>query len=300
MTAQRIVSLLPGATEWVCALGLTDRLVGVSHECDFPPAVNSLPRVTRSHIDVTAASHEIDAAVRQHSRDQASLYDLDVQSLHELQPDLILTQTLCNVCAVSEADVRRSLRGIDGCQLLDLSATTFEKVLWDAEAIIAATGSLPTSTTALANLRARISDVQQSSEKNPHRLGVTLIEWADPLFCSGHWTPQLIEWAGGFDPIGGVGQPSRQISAEELIAADPDLLLVACCGLDAERNAAELESLSGRIADWSSLSCVKSGDVHVFDGSALFNRPGPRLVDALEMVAKLVAAKKHNDQPTHP
>ncbi len=274
--AERIVSLLPGATEWVCKLGLADRLVGVSHECDFPVDVNSLPRVTRSHIDIHQTSTEIDHAVRTHSESKTPLYDLDADQITQLNPDLILTQSLCNVCAVSERDVLASVASLPTeCQVLDLRAQTFRQVIDDATAIVAATGNPRVSRDAIESLLDRINIVRH--KKRGERPKVMLIEWADPLFCSGHWTPELIHWAGGYDPIGRSGEPSRTISSEELTSADPEILLVACCGLDEARSRAEISILE-QIDGWFDIRAVRSEQVHCFDGSAYFNRPGPRLV----------------------
>ena len=285
--AQRIVSLLPGATEWVCELGLSDRLVGISHECDFPKHVNSLPRVTRSKIDPTQSSREIDQVVRSFSEARTPLYELDAVTLGSLQPDLILTQTLCNVCAVSERDVLNCVGDFEQpCPILDLPARTFTDVLSDARAISKATGEIEASRSAIERIQVRIDNVRESVDQET-RPTVTLLEWLDPLFCSGHWTPQMIQWAGGVDPIGQIGQPSGVLSFEKLAAADPDILLVACCGMNQHRTETELAVVAGS-EPWQKLSAVGSQQVYSFDGSAFFNRPGPRLVDALETVADIV------------
>ena len=287
MNKKRIVSLLPGATEWVCELGLADQLVGVSHECDFPAIVSSLPKVTRSRIDVNSTSTEIDQAVRSHSESRTPLFDLDATSLLTLEPDLILTQTLCNVCAVNESSVRDCVKQLASpCELIDLRATTFDSVLDDARQIIQATDQRSASNRALCELMARVDRVRDDSA-HTKRPRMVLLEWTDPLFCAGHWTPELISWAGGTDPIGKAGQPSRQIETEELFAADPEILLIACCGLDQHRCQIEWQELKSRM-DVRSLSCVQNEQVHIFDGSAWFNRPGPRLVDALEAVSALI------------
>ncbi|MDE0862994.1 MAG: ABC transporter substrate-binding protein [Rubripirellula sp.] len=286
--AQRIVSLLPGATEWVCELGLADRLVGISHECDFPHHVTSLPRVSRSRIDSTKSSREIDEAVRSFSDARTPLYELDAATLASLQPDLILTQTLCNVCAVSEQDVLNCISGLEkNCSILDLPARTFTDVFDDARAISEATGETNASCVAIELMQARIDKVCHSVDQRM-RPTVTLLEWLDPLFCSGHWTPQVIQWAGGVDPIGQVGQPSKLLSFEQLAVADPDILLVACCGMDQHRTESELAAVAGS-QGWQQLKAVRSQQVCTFDGSAFFNRPGPRLVDALEAVAGIIS-----------
>ena len=284
----QIVSLLPSVTEWIYALRLAEHLVGVSHECDYPNAVSTIPRVTRSRIQSTESSAQIDQTVREHSDARAPLFDLDDEILLQLSPDLIFTQTLCNVCAVNESDVQRYIDDIESeCQLINLQATSFASVLEDAVQIIQATGRRTESFSALRSLRKRIENTRADVDDAHSRPSVTLLEWSDPLYCSGHWTPELIEWAGGYDPIGRVGQPSRQIRPDDLSNADPDILLVACCGLSQHRCVREVAMLMTH--DWfAELKCVRNNQVHVFDGSAWFNRPGPRLVDALEAVSELI------------
>lgn len=296
-SAKRIVSLLPAATEWIFALGLGDQLVGVSHECDFPAKASTLARVTSSRIDGTQSSRQIDEQVRDHLETQTALYTLDEARLAELRPDVIVTQSLCNVCAVDRHAVVRAIAGRD-CEVVDLHAVTFDQVFEDAEAICQAAASTAKSRDSLRALRERSQQIRESanqrqdipsqrSKRQDTRPTVTLLEWTDPLFCSGHWTPQLIEWAGGTDPIGVSGEPSRQISFEVLRQTDPDMLLVACCGLDLDRSKAEWNKLR-RDPGWQDLRCVRTNQVIPFDGSAYFNRAGPRLVESLDEVAKLI------------
>ena len=296
--AQRIISLLPGATEWVCQLGLADRLVAISHECDFPDAIRALPRVTRSKIDSTQSSREIDNAVKALSDTKTSLYELDQGRVRSLKPDLILTQTLCNVCAVNERDVLRCIDDLEQqCEILDLPGTSLTEVLDDSSAIWKATGRSESGIRARKAIDERIDRVRQTVEKRyarnqVSRPKVTLLEWLDPLYCSGHWTPQLIDWAGGFDPIGQTSQPSRVLSLEKIASVNPDILLVACCGMSEQRTRGEWDAVtSGKHAAdnlWLNLDAVCNQHVYHFDGSALFNRPGPRLIDALEAVTKIV------------
>ena len=296
--AQRIISLLPGATEWVCQLGLADRLVAISHECDFPDAIRALPRVTRSKIDSTQSSREIDNAVKALSDTKTSLYELDQGRVRSLKPDLILTQTLCNVCAVNERDVLRCIDDLEQqCEILDLPGTSLTEVLDDSSAIWKATGRSESGIRARKAIDERIDRVRQTVEKRyarnqVSRPKVTLLEWLDPLYCSGHWTPQLIDWAGGVDPIGQTSQPSRVLSLEKLASVNPDILLVACCGMSEQRTRGEWDAVtSGKHAAdnlWLNLDAVCNQHVYHFDGSALFNRPGPRLIDALEAVTKIV------------
>ena len=296
--AQRIISLLPGATEWVCQLGLADRLVAISHECDFPDAIRALPRVTRSKIDSTQSSREIDNAVKALSDTKTSLYELDQGRVRSLKPDLILTQTLCNVCAVNERDVLGCIDDLEQqCEILDLPGTSLTEVLDDSSAIWKATGRSESGIRARKAIDERIDRVRQTVEKRyarnqVSRPKVTLLEWLDPLYCSGHWTPQLIDWAGGFDPIGQTSQPSRVLSLEKIASVNPDILLVACCGMSEQRTRGEWDAVtSGKYAAdnlWLNLDAVCNQHVYHFDGSALFNRPGPRLIDALEAVTKIV------------
>ncbi len=296
--AQRIISLLPGATEWVCQLGLADRLVAISHECDFPDVIRALPRVTRSKIDSTQSSREIDNAVKALSDTKTSLYELDQGRVRSLKPDLILTQTLCNVCAVNERDVLRCIDDLEQqCEILDLPGTSLTEVLDDSSAIWKATGRSESGIRARKAIDERIDRVRQTVEKRyarnqVSRPKVTLLEWLDPLYCSGHWTPQLIDWAGGFDPIGQTSQPSRVLSLEKIASVNPDILLVACCGMSEQRTRGEWDAVtSGKHAAdnlWLNLDAVCNQHVYHFDGSALFNRPGPRLIDALEAVTKIV------------
>ncbi|MCG8651754.1 MAG: cobalamin-binding protein, partial [Pirellulales bacterium] len=252
-SAARIVSLLPSATEWVCELGLGEQLVGISHECDFPAQVNALPRVTRSRIDPEQSSQAIDAAVGQHSQTQTSLYELDAERLAQLKPDLILTQTLCNVCAVNQADVHRSMAAIGRpSTLLDLHGQTLSEVFEDAERVLRAAGggcsgqrATCSGRQAMQQLQKRVESVEAATRQALHKPTpkVVLLEWVQPLYCAGHWTPEIIGKAGGHDPIGEPGKPSRVIEPAELIRANPDLLLVACCGMDSARTAQELDSL---------------------------------------------------------
>ena len=296
--AQRVISLLPGATEWVCQLGLADRLVAISHECDFPTAICALPRVTQSKIDSTQSSREIDAAVKSFSDTKTSLYELDQDRVRSLKPDLILTQTLCNVCAVNERDVLQCIDDLEQhCEILDLPATSLTGVLDDSSTIWKATGRSESGIRARKAIDERIDRVRQTVEKRysgnqVSRPKVTLLEWLDPLYCSGHWTPQLIDWAGGVDPIGQTSQPSRVLSLEKLASVNPDILLVACCGMSEQRTRGEWDAVtSGKHAAdnlWLNLDAVCNQHVYHFDGSALFNRPGPRLIDALEAVTKIV------------
>jgi len=283
----RIVSLLPSATEIVCALGLGDRLVGVTHECDHPPCVRELPRVTRTLIPTDAASATIDALVRDRLRTQRALYTLDLPVLEALRPDLIVTQALCDVCAVAEAEVQAAACALPGRpRVANLEPTTLGEVLASLGTVAEAAGVPERATAVLADLTARIDRVRERVADRP-RPRVVLLEWIDPPFSCGHWSPELVALAGGQEVLSRPGQRSRTLTWDEVVAARPDVLVIACCGYTIERTREDLPILEGR-PGWADLPCVQSKRVHVVDGSAYFSRPGPRLVDSLEILAGLL------------
>ena len=287
MTSPRVVSLIPSATEWICKLGYAEQLVGVSHECDFPAPVKDLPKVTRSVIPLERSSREIDQQVRQHAENRIALYDVDVDLLNRLRPDVIVTQSLCRVCAVDRSLVQRATTAWD-CRILDLRGTDLQEILTDGEMVADGIGNTSTSDRTLRELRSRMENIRATaSVPGKRRPTVTLLEWTDPIFCSGHWTPRLIQWAGGDDPIGAPGEPSRTIGLDQLCDADPEMLLVACCGFNLQQTQAQWQLLR-REPSVQKLTAVQTGNVHCFDGSAWFNRAGPRLVDAMQEVARLI------------
>ena len=290
MAANRIVTLLPSATEIVCALGLEDKLVGVTHECDFPATVSNLPHVTRSVIHQNMSSAEIDGAVREHLETNQALYSLDVPLLNELAPDLVVTQALCDVCAVAEHEVLGALNQLDQpAELVNLEPMTLGEVFQTITLLGAVAGIDDQAARFRASLEERVARVKSltKSLSDLEKPTVGFLEWSDPLFNGGHWTPELIEYAGGIDSFGSKHQPSRTISDEDLLDADPDVLIVALCGFDEVRATEELELLKGRI-DFSMLSAHRNNRVHVLDGNSYFSRPGPRLVDALEILVGLL------------
>jgi iron complex transport system substrate-binding protein len=297
--AVRIVSLPPSATEIVDAVGLGDRLVGVSHECDFPAAVRGLPRVTRSLLpDATATSGAIDAAVRDRVRQRQPLYALDAARLADLRPDLIVTQSICDVCAVAEGEVAAVVRDLPGPpRLLTLEPHRLGDVLDGMQAVADAAGVADAGRAAVAGLQHRIDAVAASSAAIAVRPRVMLLEWLDPPFTAGHWSPEIVGLAGGVEVLGRAGERSRAVTWEEIRAADPEVLVVACCGFDVERTRRELPSLDER-PGYRELACVRTGRVHVVDGNAFFSRPGPRLVDALEGLAHLLHPAAHPPAPT--
>jgi iron complex transport system substrate-binding protein len=289
----RIVSLLPSATEIVCALGLDEQLVGVTHECDYPPWVVSLPRVTRTLIPHDATSARIDELVRERLKTQRALYLLDLPKLERLRPDLIVTQALCDVCAVAEDEVRAATCALPGRpRVLNLEPQTLAEVLESIRQVGRAAGCPGKADTVVHGLQERIHGVIARSAGLAHRPRVALLEWIDPLFSCGHWSPELVRLAGGEEGLSREGQPSRTLSWAEVLTWQPEVLFVACCGYGIERTLQDVPLL--RVHEgWHDLPCVRSGRVYVTDGSAYFSRPGPRLVDSLEILAHALHPHVH-------
>jgi iron complex transport system substrate-binding protein len=284
----RIVSLLPSATEIVCFLGLQNQLVGISHECDFPPSVKQHPVVTRSLIPQDLSSREIDHLVSESSQQSKSLFALDCERLTELAPDLIVTQRLCDVCAVSDREVARAIASMPNRpRILELEPHDLMSALAGIKLVAQAAGQPELGETKYEELQERLKMVG-SKGRGKARPSVVLLEWLVPLFSAGHWNPEIIEIAGGREMIGVAKEKSRRIEWNELRAADPEFLLIACCGYTPERAQADWETLR-REPGFENLRCAKTNSIRIFDGSAYFNRPGPRLVDAVEMIAKTIA-----------
>ena len=284
---------MPSATEIVCALGLEPSLVGVTHECDFPPAVARLPKVTRTLIPHDAASAEIDALVRERLKTQQALYNLDVPTLEALAPDVIVTQALCDVCAVADAEVREAACALPGPpQVVNLEPTCLEDVFACLGLVAEAAGVAAHGREVVAALRARVDAVAARAARVQPSPTVAVLEWIDPPFSSGHWTPELIALAGGRPLLGVAGTRSRTIAWDDVRAADPDILLIACCGFDVARTRRDLPILA-RQPGFDALTAVRAGRVYVTDGNAYFSRPGPRLVDSLEILAHTIAPDVH-------
>jgi iron complex transport system substrate-binding protein len=281
----RIVSLLPSATEIVCSLGLEDRLVGITHECDYPPSVRVLPRVTRTLIPADAPSVQIDRLVAQRLNERSALYTLDLETLERLRPDLIVTQALCDVCAVGEAEVKAAACALPGMpRVLNLQPTSLDQVLCAIAEVGAATGVAPRAAAVVAALRRRVDAIAARTATLAGRPRVILLEWMDPPYTCGHWSPALVRLAGGVEGLGREGERSRRARWEEIVAWQPEVLVIACCGVDVERTLRDLPLLTSQ-PGWAELPCVGDGRVYVVDGSAYFSRPGPRLVDSLEILA---------------
>jgi iron complex transport system substrate-binding protein len=298
----RIVSLLPSATEIVCALGLEENLVGVTHECDYPGFVRALPKVTKTLIPHDASSADIDGLVRKRLETALALYSLDMPVLEALQPSLLVTQALCDVCAVAEAEVRAAACTLPGLpKVLNLEPMSLEDVFTTLTMVGTATGREAIAAEVVHGLRRRVEVVEARTRAIPlgERPRVAFVEWIDPIFNGGHWNPTLIEMAGGIDVLGSVGQPSRTTAWETVLAAQPEVLFVACCGFSLERTLLDVPLLEA-YPGWSDLPCVRAGRVYVTDGNAYFSRPGPRLVDSVEIMAHSLHPHLHPLPPGLP
>lgn len=289
----RIVSLLPSATEIVCALRLREQLVGITHECDFPPGVERLPKVTKTLIPNDAASAQIDEMVRQPLRSAHALYTLDRETLIQLAPDWLVTQALCDVCAVAEEEVCEVALSLPGSpRVVNLEPQTLGQVLASMLTIGEQLGVESTARSVVDGLRQRIERVRSRSRWLRHPPRVLLLEWLDPPFSSAHWNPELVRFAGGVEVLGRPGKDSRTLSWEEVAASEPEVVFVSCCGFSLERTLRDLDQLRSN-RQWCQLPAVRAGRVYVTDGSQYFSRPGPRLVDSLEMLAHALHPSIH-------
>jgi iron complex transport system substrate-binding protein len=293
----RIVSLLPSATELLFAIGAGDEVVAVTHECDHPAAVRSLPAVTSSAIDHRGQScAAIDRHIRRAVHEGSSIYRIDEPLLARLSPDLIVTQELCEVCAVTYAELQRCARRLPGdVPVLSLEPNTVEDILATALVLGEATGHQSGAGALQARMRAGLAAVRARPAPEP-RPGVVCVEWTDPLMAAGHWVPEMVEAAGGRDLLGNRGARSEYVDWEQVVAAAPEVMVLMPCGFGLERSletAAELTSRPG----FDRLPCARGGRVAAVDGSAYFNRPGPRVVDGLELLAAIVRGRPGDALP---
>jgi iron complex transport system substrate-binding protein len=285
----RIVSLIASATEIVCALGFENHLVGRSHECDFPPSVKRLPICTEPKFNVEGSSYEIDQRVKAIVQEGLSVYRVDGERLRELEPDVIVTQAQCEVCAVSLRDVERAVCSwLQACpRLVSLSPNALADV-WDSIEQVAEALAVPERGTELVRrLWERMATVSDRIRRVDERPTVACIEWIEPLMAAGNWMPELVERAGGINLFGEAGKHAPWMTWEQLCERDPDVLVLLPCGFDIARTRQDLPLLANR-PEWPRLRAVQSGRVFLMDGNQFFNRPGPRLVESLEILAEVL------------
>ena len=295
----RIVSLLASATEMIYQLGCLDQLVGRSHECDYPPEVQSLPVVSRVQIDIDTSSAQIDAQIKQLAHKEVepedpalkalSIYALDVEQLQALRPDVIFTQTQCEVCAVSERDVMQAIQHLTGLhpRIVSLAPHQLNDVWEDILRVGEALGRYEQAKRLVDDYKKRLTHLRIATSKFGSKPRVTVLEWLDPLMAAGNWTPELVDYAGGANVFGEVGLHSPWLSWEELQAEDPDILVLSPCGFTIERTLQDV-ALLRQHPMWQSLQAVKNGRVYAIDGNQYLNRSGPRLVESAELLGRAI------------
>ena len=285
----RICSLLPSNTEILFSLGLSDSIVGVTHECDYPEEAASKPIVTSSVVDgENLVSREISAAISSLLHKGSSIYHLDEDRLRDADPELILTQELCDVCAVSYQEVKTAARVLDSdVKVVSLEPNTVQDILDNILFVGELTNSLNQAERVVAGLNKRIEAVKSRSSQASTRPRVFCMEWLEPIFIGGHWVPEMVEVAGGEDGLGDTGKPSTQIDWEQVAAYAPEVIVLMPCGFGVSRVLQELEQIRFP-AQWETLPAVQQCKVFVVDGSSYFNRPGPRIIDGLEILAEII------------
>jgi len=285
----RIVSFLPSATEMVCALGLEDQLVGVSHECDYPESVRKKPVVVRSALPVeTMGLQGIDEAFSERIKTGASLYQVDEKLLQELRPDLLLTQDLCQVCAPSGNEVTQLLKSLrKKPEILWLTPRSLDQIHGNLLEIGKATGRVAEAERLIQSGRARLEKIAALAKKRTSTPRVFSMEWIDPVYCSGHWMPEMIELAGGVDRLSKKGTDSVRVPWDDVLQWDPEVLVVTPCGFKLNKVMEQVPQLF-KYPGWDRLSAVKNGRVYAVDANSYFARPGPRVIDGTELLAHLI------------
>lgn len=289
------MTLLPSATEIVCALGLRENLVGVSHSCNYPSDVEALPQMTSTRVPVESDSQTIDTFVREHLGQNDALYDLSIDALRDVAPDVIVSQTLCDVCAVSTGDVFAALRELPTKPtLIDLTPNTLDDVMRDCRRVGRALDKESAADRLLASLQHRLDAVAERTATIPEneRPRVGFLEWLMPPFNGGHWNPELVARAGGIDLFGAAGKASSTMAWDAIETAAPEVLFVACCGFPVERTLSDLREVA-LLPQWQRLPAVRNGRVYVANGNAYFSSPSPRLVDGLEIMAHALFPDVH-------
>jgi iron complex transport system substrate-binding protein len=289
MSRQRIISLIASATEIVCALGFEQELVGRSHECDFPASVKRLPICTSPKFQVEGMSYQIDQRVKAILQEALSVYRVDADLLESLSPTHIITQSQCEVCAVSLKDVEQAVCQFTSSQprIVSLEPNTLDDVFADIRRVAVALDAPGQAEIVTSQMEQRINEIKAKAEQAGLRPTIACIEWIDPLMAAGNWMPELVELAGGVNLFGQPGKHSPWMKWEELVAADPDVIFISPCGFDIRRTMEETHLLSTN-PQWDNVKAVRNGCVFVADGNQYFNRPGPRLVESLEILAEIL------------
>lgn len=285
----RIISLIASATEIVAALGFEDDLVGRSHECDHPPGVKRLPVCTEPKFPVEGSSYDIDQRVKAILQEGLSVYRVDADLLRELKPDVIVTQSQCEVCAVSLSDVEIALAEWTGQEprVVSLEPNALADVWRDIRTVAQALNAAHRGEELVTRLQRRMADIQSQSATIDHRPTVACIEWIDPLMAAGNWMPELVTMAGGVNLFGETGKHSPWMTWDELVERDPHVILTLPCGFDIPRTRSEMHILASK-PEWPNLRAVRDGRVYLLDGNQYFNRPGPRLAESLEILAEIL------------
>lgn len=285
----RIVSLLPAATEIAAVLGLMDEIVGVSHECDYPTEANQRPRVTYCPVHRSdLSSRAVDEWVRTKMRDHGAIYVIDEPLMRELLPDVILTQKLCDVCAVEYGTVARLAANLPRPpEVVNLEPSSLSEIFQDIRRVGEVCGVADRADKIVCRLQARVEAVRGRAQGIGYRRHCFLMEWVDPPFCSGHWGPELVNIAGGYDPLGREHEPSAQITWQQVLEADPEVIVLALCGYDVSRALRDVGVLRN-FPHFDSLAAGRNDSVYVVDGSSYFARPGPRIVDSVEILAGIL------------
>jgi iron complex transport system substrate-binding protein len=284
-TTIRICSLLPSTTEIVCALGLKENLVGITHECDYPQEISEIQVVTKSLINHSGSnSHEINKHIAEALHSGSGIYSIDNEALEFTNPDLILTQELCEVCAVSYSQVEESVRTLSGHQtVLSFEPSNIEGILDSIIQIGKQTCTEANAKALVSKAHGRIDVVRSKSSDSPKKPSVLGLEWLEPPFIGGHWVPEMIEIAGGSPALGDQAEPSREITWEQALEASPQIIVLMVCGFDLERTMEEFSLLNG-----SNFWKKYNGEIYAVNGSAYFSRPGPRIIDGIEILSEII------------
>ncbi len=288
-SSTRIISLIASATEIVCALGFEDRLVGRSHECDYPPSVKLLPQLTSPKFNINGTSLEIDQRVKSIVEQALSVYRVDARMLEVVKPTHVITQSHCEVCAVSLKDVEQAVCELTSSRpvIVSLEPNSLDDVWADIRRVGRALGAAARAEQLIDELQSRMDNIVQRTHWIDADPTVAYIEWIDPLMAGGNWMPELVEMAGGVNLFGEAGKHSPWMTWDELLIKDPDIIFVAPCGFDIPRTLKEMNLLSDK-PEWNSLKAVRAARVFVADGNQYFNRPGPRLAESLEILAEII------------